>query len=519
VTADDVNGDPLPLSRSPLWDLLREFFSASGVKAWDNVVPYQPTTNPVLADAYARIIVRFVQETIRTGRADPTKPFYVVELGAGSGKFGFHVARRIATLRTRLGLDDVKIVCVLTDVAQTNLDHWHGNPRLAPLLQNGSVITALFDVAADSALRVQGTDGPAGTIDRFENPLVVVANYLFDSIPQDVFVMTEGQLHQRLAAVTPIEPEGPPRHRVQWSSEPASVPHYGEPVLDRLLGEVVGEPGFEAVMFPVAGVRCLSRLAGACDNGLALLTCDLGVGTTQVPPPEMELEAFFYLPVDTKVLGRFFAQMGDGLARYQQARALDFAFLVHGFGADELRETDLAFTSWAESFSIRSYEAIGEMLVEAGPRLTPNEWIGLAALFRYDSRFLEASADTIRRWVQNALIPASIREPILVALRNFGLEMYWLPGAPDSYFTLGSILQDLGEMKAAIASYVKSVETVGPTAETLTAMGIALRALDRRSEAAVAFGEALDADPTHVVARGWLAQVQLELDGQVVDPG
>ena len=45
------------------------------------------TSNPLIADSYANVIVRFIRDVVASGRFDPGEPFYVVELGAGSASW------------------------------------------------------------------------------------------------------------------------------------------------------------------------------------------------------------------------------------------------------------------------------------------------------------------------------------------------------------------------------------------------------------------------------------------------
>ncbi|MGK7890530.1 MAG: hypothetical protein AB4042_14460 [Leptolyngbyaceae cyanobacterium] len=45
-----------PLSQSLLWQLQRNFFAQQGINAWNhNTVPHYVTSNPHIANAYAKI--------------------------------------------------------------------------------------------------------------------------------------------------------------------------------------------------------------------------------------------------------------------------------------------------------------------------------------------------------------------------------------------------------------------------------------------------------------------------------
>jgi tetratricopeptide (TPR) repeat protein len=152
--------------------------------------------------------------------------------------------------------------------------------------------------------------------------------------------------------------------------------------------------------------------------------------------------------------------------------------------------------------------------------LEPEEWLALSAFVRYDSVFLDASVELVPNWVRAGVLDPHLRREVIAALRLFGAEIYWTPGAHDTYFSLARILHELSELRPAIASYVLSIETVGPSVGTYVNLALALRALRRRPEALESLRDALALDPSDVVARGWLGRIELELAGQLpTDPG
>jgi hypothetical protein len=123
---------PTPLSASKLWRWQRGFYEREGIAAWAGKIPFYITSNPAIADSYAQILIRLLQDRSRTETVDPAEPFFVVELGAGHGAFGFHALRRLLELREALGLAHVPLVYVMTDFVQRNVDFWRSHPVLAP---------------------------------------------------------------------------------------------------------------------------------------------------------------------------------------------------------------------------------------------------------------------------------------------------------------------------------------------------------------------------------------------------
>tara|TARA_R110002073_G_scaffold43375_19_gene120759 strand:- start:1442 stop:1723 length:282 start_codon:yes stop_codon:yes gene_type:complete len=63
MTTDETLENFVPLSRSPIWELQRSYYSRLGVNAWQpNMVPNYVTTNPFIAQSYARVIEGFLED-------------------------------------------------------------------------------------------------------------------------------------------------------------------------------------------------------------------------------------------------------------------------------------------------------------------------------------------------------------------------------------------------------------------------------------------------------------------------
>ena len=81
-----------PFSESSLWELQQNYFAQRGVNAWrSGQVPHYVSSNPRLANSYAEIVIALWQDQQRLAfGTEPGEPIYIVELGAGSGRFAFH---------------------------------------------------------------------------------------------------------------------------------------------------------------------------------------------------------------------------------------------------------------------------------------------------------------------------------------------------------------------------------------------------------------------------------------------
>ena len=205
-----------PLSRCILWKLQRNFFQGQGIEAWrQGTVPHYITSNPFIANAYAKVVFGFIRDcTAVTGDSaddsflplDPSQPIYIIELGSGSGRFAYHFLRKFLGIYRHSILKDVPFTYVMTDFTERNIDFWRKHQSLTPLVEEGVLDFALFDAEVDEELKLSES-GDLLTPGTVKNPMVVIANYFFDSIPQDAFFVQAGQLHEGLVAVTSYQQE------------------------------------------------------------------------------------------------------------------------------------------------------------------------------------------------------------------------------------------------------------------------------------------------------------------------
>jgi hypothetical protein len=127
-----------PFVESKLWELQRQYFAARGQQAWSaGEVPHYITSNPVVAAGYAEVLVAFRRDRLR--RDPGEEALWIVELGAGSGRFAHHLLQQLAALCEREGLDPAGFRYVLSDFCAANLEAWAQHPRFVPLFASGQL--------------------------------------------------------------------------------------------------------------------------------------------------------------------------------------------------------------------------------------------------------------------------------------------------------------------------------------------------------------------------------------------
>lgn len=166
-------------------------------------------------------------------KLDENEPLYIIELGAGQGKFSFLLLSALEEMERTLLFPSQKIVYVMTDFTNSNFDAWQKHPTLKPYFDSGRLDAAIFNAVDDSkiVLHKSGVVLSAGSL---KNPVVVVANYLFDTLYHDYFQVFRGSLLEGLVSAgsetneeaDPLNPEIIGRMDNHFQYVPTQLGHY-----------------------------------------------------------------------------------------------------------------------------------------------------------------------------------------------------------------------------------------------------------------------------------------------------
>jgi tRNA A58 N-methylase Trm61 len=61
---------------------------------------------------------------------DVNEPLYIIELGAGSGKFSFFMLKALEEMKNVCDFPISKIVYIMTDFTENNFNFWRDHPSL-----------------------------------------------------------------------------------------------------------------------------------------------------------------------------------------------------------------------------------------------------------------------------------------------------------------------------------------------------------------------------------------------------
>ncbi|CRG93787.1 conserved Plasmodium protein, unknown function [Plasmodium gallinaceum] len=131
-----------PLCDSIIWDMLQNYYKKAAINAWkENVVPSFVTSNSKLAKDYARVIINYMKDWFNSNECDRNVPIYILEIGAGHGKFTYLILRALSKYKKffkSMNLPERPFVYVFTDVAKDNITYCMNNERLKKYINRGN---------------------------------------------------------------------------------------------------------------------------------------------------------------------------------------------------------------------------------------------------------------------------------------------------------------------------------------------------------------------------------------------
>ncbi|MBI5273115.1 MAG: hypothetical protein HY861_03945 [Chlamydiia bacterium] len=296
------------LSESILWQLQSTAYAQFGVKSWTQVgVPFHITNNARIAKSYAQIAHAAMRDA----------PMTILEIGGGSGKFAFLFITEL------LALTRAPFQYLLTDCAEKNVLFWQTHPYFASWIKEGRLRTDVYDPLTSPLLSCR--------------PDLVIANYVFDTVPQDLFRIEQGKLFEGMIELSSDDPE------VMWD-DPKIIPHLQDaysfhPCSEESAAHPIVKSyqnRFENLSFflPVGALQTLNRLRSFCRPDCLFLAADRGICEEKElvaqSEPHMSLHGTFSFPVNFHAIGEWMRHQG-GESVFFKAESFDFAVTLSSF--------------------------------------------------------------------------------------------------------------------------------------------------------------------------------------------
>lgn len=413
----------VPFSQSILWKLQSDAYTGFGVGAWrEKGVPNYLTSHPITARGYVKTALAFLRDLKND------QPVTIIDIGAGTGKLAY------LFLKDFLPSVDVPVRYIVTDIAQDNLDFIKEHP----LMQDYPI----------ELMRYRHDDQEwQSEIASFEGPVIAIANYYFDTVPQTLYKAQNGEVYEgRVTTTVPEEchtggADMIPHLECSYTFEKAAVPDYV-----REYAKVLQDGAF---MVPTGGLETISFIRKQSPGPLLWLMADQGVCTLSqarnFTEPKIARHGTFSVTVSYHFLQWYFEQvMGGAVMRTDNP---DPAYLVMAatLGCERAKETAMAFRESLNELEPIDYFRMSNAVPDDAPLdailalIRIGGWDPINAYF-FTNRIRETMADADR----------NTKDRLIYTLDRVSENFYPISKEEAAFLaTLGMLFAELGEVDRA----------------------------------------------------------------------
>ncbi len=526
--------------QSLLWQIERNYFDQQGIKAWNTgTVPHYVTSNPFIAKAYAKVIFNYIRDCCSNADnpLDTSQPIYILELGSGSGRFAYHFLKKFHSFFPHSTLNKIPVTYIMSDFTPQNLDYWKQHPRLQSFLEQNLLDFALFDAEKDTEIKLHNS-GDILTADTLKTPLIAIANYFFDCLPQDIFTLEQGKLHETLVTISlpsTLVPES--------SSENPSTPelnqlfsenqellnhlnicyedhlitndYYPDAHFNQILEYYQQKLADTTLLFPITALKCLRQLHHLSNGKLLFISADKGYS--------QEEDLLFRSKPNLTQHGNCFSLMVNYHAIGKYVEQLQGQFFTPSHRHNSIKICTCLFNSDTYPH-VETHQAIEEYLINASPddffalkkgigknynSFTLLQIIAYLRLSGWDYKIFLDCFPVIMAHLETA--SESLLEELLSTVQNIWDTYYPIGEQQDLPFYLGILLYNMGYYPEALEYLKHSCELYGEDGSTIYNMGMCYYRLRKLEEALDCINHTLELDREFEAAKGMRIKIMSEL--------
>jgi tetratricopeptide (TPR) repeat protein len=504
----------VPLAQSVIWRLQRDFYAQRGLKAWnEDLVPSYITNNPFIAEIYAGFVAGFLQDCMShpprgSSALSQENPLRILELGAGTGKFSYLFLRKLTALLQNNNIPLHLVRYCMTDTAESLLTEWRENAYLREFVNSGILEFEVFQAGQKYRQDAGG-------------PLVVIANYVFDSLPQDAFAIENGGIHEILvttSAAANVETPYLKDLRFSFQNSAIAPQRYADDLWNSILEQYRTRLSSATVLFPASALQALQQLSHSSDGRMLVLVADKGLTHEEdlaLAPrtPSFDFHAggrCFSQLVNFDAIGKYFlGKGGESLVPSKHFTSLNLCAFIQRNPGDGFPATRKAYEQAISAFGPDDLFAIMSWLNAHLEEISLPQALALLRLTRWDTVALTRLFPVIAKHARNATAERiDLRDAVLRTWENH------YPLTKDENvlaFYCGVILLELRFFEEAYAMFRKSQQLFAPSATTSYNLGLCCLGLGRSREALELMREACNLDPSFEPAQ----QSRFKLEDQV----
>lgn len=456
-------------SKSLIWELNRKFYQEKGIKAWsEDIVPHHMTSNSLVGKTYADLIFGFLKDLASKGNKDGV--VYILELGAGHGRLGFHILKHLQNLIHPFEGQVPKFCYVLSDIVEDNLSFFSNHLQLQTYFEQGVLDVSYFDAVNSKELYLRKSKKTIASKD-LDQPILAIANYFFDSIPSELFFVQNNSVSDCSISINSKEnPRGMNTEQMienmnlTYYKSTIDFPNYNEKLLNEILAGYRKLKSTTYIYFPKTAMECLSNLRAFSKLGLVLLTMDKGFhelkNLENRKEPDIVTHGSFSLWVNYHALSEYcLRQGGKPLFPSFSNFHLEIGCLLFLAESETYLQTDLAYNQVVDDFGPDDFNTIKQLAYFNVSRLKLVELIAIYRLSGYDSTIFIKLLPRLKQVKQQ--ITYNERDRLAQSMHCIWKMYFNINENFDLAYEIGGVFYDLGFYPEALDYFQYSVDVYG----------------------------------------------------------
>jgi tetratricopeptide (TPR) repeat protein len=503
-------------SESCLWKMQRDYFDQEGINAWVSQVPFYITSNPQIAKCYAHVVMGFIRDVVTSNPDAKNHPFYILELGTGSGRFSYYALKTLLEVRDSLGMQDIQICYVMSDFTKNNVKYYETHHALIPYLKKGLVDFAIFDMESSKGITLQNKNIRLNT-ETLINPLTVFANYIFDTVSHDSFTVNEGKLFELLLSVS--TPENNIRDNKPVDMEQLSIDYklleikkdyYDDPHLDSILQDYKKNLLSTSFLFPIGSIRAIKLLKKLAQDKLFIVASDKGYNTLRalenLGHPSLSFHGSFSMMVNFHALAAYFKNSGGDAFLQTPRKGIKTSVFTSGYQLSDMKNTQMALQEYVEGFSPADYFTLHRRMSDTlqecsldvlAAHLNLSNWdphIYLKMASRIAAQAEEADPDTINYLASN--------------MQKIAANYYFMPKSDCVLFEIAVFYHSIKRYQEALQYYKQAQQFVGEQFGLFYNIALCEHNVGLNEDALKSFHEAQRLDSESKETIDWIAYLE-----------
>ncbi|OGT44637.1 MAG: hypothetical protein A3E82_02060 [Gammaproteobacteria bacterium RIFCSPHIGHO2_12_FULL_38_11] len=348
-----------------------------------------------------------------------------------------------------------------------------------------------------------------------KNPLIVVANYLFDSVGTDVFSVVNGKINESLVTMQTDESncdQGSPKDwqkmEITYTELPIEKNYYCNE-FDEILFNYPKTLIDTHFQFPIASLIALKNLQKFSNNRFLLLTSDKGCATLEeldnCNHPELDFHGSFSVMVNYHAIGEFFKKHGGEFITQSFRENIISGVFSCGFPLKNFLQFHLSAKQIIQGFSPADYFIIYEHITENLLSCSLEVMASYLNLSNWDPYVFDQFFDRLSDLAGEG--DAEVVSYLVEHMHLIAAHFYYLPTSEDTFFHIGVFFQNIDRFDKAMEYYHHSLKYFGENDVTLFNMGMCCHSDERDVDALIYFKRAYAYNPEAMDAKKWIQKI------------